>query len=54
MKFLPVLAVFCLAAEASGQNLQLPQSPRAWINSPPVTIDTLKGKGVVFYFFEEG
>lgn len=36
------------------QQLQLPQDPRAWINSPPVSLETMAGKGVVFYFFEEG
>jgi thiol-disulfide isomerase/thioredoxin len=33
--------------------LRLPTDPRLWHNSPPLTLESLKGKGVVFYFFEE-
>ncbi len=31
----------------------LPPDPEAWLNSPPLTVDALKGKGVVLWFFEE-
>ncbi len=45
----------CVAMSPATQtlDLQLPTNPRAWINSPAVSVETLKGKGVVFYFFEE-
>src|SRR4051794_34821792 len=31
----------------------LPNDPAAWLNSPPLTTQALKGKGVVLWFFEE-
>ncbi len=31
----------------------LPTDPAAWLNSPPLTAETLKGKGVVLWFYEE-
>jgi len=31
----------------------LPHDPAAWLNSPPLTADALKGKGVVLWFYEE-
>jgi thiol-disulfide isomerase/thioredoxin len=31
----------------------LPREASAWLNSPPLTTDALKGKGVVLWFFEE-
>lgn len=31
----------------------LPPDPRLWHNSPPLTMESLEGKGVVFYFFDE-
>ncbi|MBL9081772.1 MAG: TlpA family protein disulfide reductase [Planctomycetales bacterium] len=33
--------------------VQLPSSPAAWINSPPLTNEMLAGKAAYFYFFEE-
>lgn len=33
--------------------IALPTDPRAWHNSPPLSLESLSGKGVVFYFFEE-
>lgn len=50
---LPIAVCVALNLPAQGQYLQLPTNPRAWINSPAVSAETLKGKGVVFYFFEE-
>ena len=32
---------------------QLPADPASWINSPPLSLAALEGKGVVLYFFEE-
>jgi peroxiredoxin len=33
--------------------IQLPTDPARWMNSPPVSLEAMKGKGVVIYFFEE-
>lgn len=43
------------STNANGQepSVRLPTDPRLWHNSPPLTLESLKGKGVVFYFFEE-
>lgn len=41
---------------ASGGNeatFELPTDARLWHNSPPLTLESLSGKGVIFYFFEE-
>lgn len=46
--------LLCGSAIGQQQKLQLPQDPRLWFNVKPVTLDALKGKGVVLYFFEEG
>ena len=40
-------------AERSEPSVQLPTNPRLWYNSSPLSMESLKGKGVVFYFFEE-
>ncbi|HEX5103835.1 MAG TPA: TlpA disulfide reductase family protein [Pirellulaceae bacterium] len=58
----PLLVVSCLlviqasgssaADQDSGEQL-LPANPAMWLNSPPLTSDTLKGKGVVLWFYEE-
>lgn len=42
-----------LDANAAELSLRLPADPRLWHNSSPLTLESLKGKGVVFYFFEE-
>lgn len=31
-----------------------PTNPDAWLNSPPISSDTLKDKAAILYFFEEG
>lgn len=42
------------SAETAGEEkVELPTDPRLWHNSPPLSLDSLAGKGVVFYFFEE-
>lgn len=47
------LVVACCATSA-GQDPVLPANPRAWFNSAPMSLEMLRGKGVVLYFFEEG
>ena len=65
-KSLSIVAAFVLLAcsfgstTASGQDsdsaaeIELPQDPRAWINSSPISVEAMKGKSIVLYFFEEG
>lgn len=43
-----------LNAEDTPPELEFPQDPHLWINSSPIELSRLKGKGVVLYFFEEG
>lgn len=38
---------------SAGGGPPLPADPRLWHNSPPLTRESLEGKGVVFYFFDE-
>jgi len=40
-------------ATAADTTELLPRDPTAWLNSPPLSVDALKGKGVVLWFFEE-
>ena len=37
----------------SSFDFELPTDQRLWLNSPPLTMESLSGKGVIFYFFEE-
>ena len=46
------LASSPVGGQESGEQL-LPANPAMWLNSPPLTSDTLKGKGVVLWFYEE-
>ncbi len=48
------MLALCSTNAIAQQRLQLPQDSRLWFNVKPVTLDALKGKGVVLYFFEEG
>ncbi len=53
-----VIALSASVALAQGYDSEeeaivLPTDPRLWHNSPPLSLDSLEGKGVVFYFFEE-
>lgn len=41
------------AADADNKLSNLPTSPDQWINSAPLPLDSLVGKGIVFYYFEE-
>ncbi len=45
--------IFGTAVQAEPAKIQLPADPSLWINSPPVSLESLRGKGVVLYFFEE-
>ncbi len=47
-------ALSARAQEHSGPQVRLPSNPAQWINSPPLSMRLLRGKGVVLYFFEEG
>jgi thiol-disulfide isomerase/thioredoxin len=40
-------------ADAANSAELLPRDPAMWLNSPPLTAESLKGKGVVLWFFEE-
>jgi thiol-disulfide isomerase/thioredoxin len=42
----------CSAQESASP--ELPQNVSQWLNFQPVSVQNLKGKGVVLYFFEEG
>src|SRR5436190_17656623 len=44
-------ATAAFAAESSPE--LLPSDPTMWLNSPPLTAEALKGKGVVLWFYEE-
>lgn len=53
-----LLAVVCLLSclgtlNAQGQDKALPANPTQWLNSGPVNVEGLTGKGIVLYFFEE-
>ena len=57
LRALAVLAAVTFAnlSVAWGQETAdlLPSDPAAWINSPPLSAEALKGKGVVLWFYEE-
>jgi thiol-disulfide isomerase/thioredoxin len=54
------VTVLCLcvspavAASAEGEGFQLPAGPAKWVNSGPISLATLQGKGAVLWFYEEG
>lgn len=45
----------CTLAQSNEQNITapLPPEPANWINSVPLSLDSLNGKGAVIWFFEE-
>lgn len=34
--------------------VRLPADPGQWLNAGPISLEAMKGKGAVLYFFEEG
>ena len=52
--FISLLALI-LTVESSfaAEAPPLPSDPGVWINSPPLSVQQLKGKAVFLYFFEE-
>jgi thiol-disulfide isomerase/thioredoxin len=51
LAFLLSVVVTAYAADSSAD--LLPTDPAMWLNSPPLTMESLKGKGVVLWFYEE-
>ena len=53
------LFVFCIAvtmaipAVAQAEAMAFPSQQRNWLNSDPMTLDAIKGKAAVLWFFEE-
>jgi hypothetical protein len=43
----------CSFAQEDANEL-FPTDAAAWLNSPPISSETLDGKAAVLYFFEEG
>lgn len=43
---------FC-GQDAQSADLKLPNEPSQWLNSSPLSLETLKGKAAVLWFFEE-
>lgn len=43
-----------VAQEGNKNSIELPADPEAWLNSPPISNEVLKGKAAILYFFEEG
>jgi thiol-disulfide isomerase/thioredoxin len=51
------IAVLCAAAGTMAADTPaslLPTNPSMWLNSPPLSAEALKGKGVFLWFYEEG
>jgi thiol-disulfide isomerase/thioredoxin len=46
------MALTTASAQEASTEL-LPSDPSMWLNSPPLTTEALRGKGVVLWFFEE-
>ena len=42
-----------MTAARAEQAPPFPTDPNAWINSGPLSVGALKGKGIVLWFFEE-
>jgi len=43
-----------VAQQKDKDSIELPADPEAWLNSPPISNEVLKGKAAILYFFEEG
>ena len=48
-----VMTSVALKQTAAQDQFQLPQNPRVWINGGPISLESMRGKSVVLYFFEE-
>lgn len=50
-----ILAAVGLSRHAAAQDADplFPADPGSWVNSPPLTTESLQGKGAVLWFFEE-
>jgi thiol-disulfide isomerase/thioredoxin len=53
--FLTAATAALLPDRVTGQESTdlLPSDPAAWVNSPPLSVESLKGKAVVLWFYEE-
>lgn len=49
-----ILMAVCSSPVAQDTALSLPANPGQWLNSDPISLEAMKGKGAVLYFFEEG
>lgn len=57
-RFALLITIFAIGSTAHAQagatqDFALPTAPEYWLNSPPLSSDILRGKGVVMWFFEE-
>ncbi len=53
LRVLGLVLLFSAASTVSASEFVLPSNASDWINSSPLTLEGLKGKGIVLYFFEE-
>ncbi|MEI8019486.1 MAG: redoxin domain-containing protein [Schlesneria sp.] len=52
--FISLFALFLtMGSSYAAEAPPFPSEPGAWINSPPISVQQLKGKAVFLYFFEE-
>lgn len=50
----PILATaLCSVLTAQESSVTLPAAPGQWLNSSPISMQAMRGKGAVLYFFEE-
>ena len=49
-----VLMLVCSNLAAQDRGMSLPTDSGQWLNSAPISLEAMKGKGAVLYFFEEG
>jgi len=47
------LMAVCSSLAAQDAGISLPSSPNQWLNSAPISLESMRGKGAVLYFFEE-
>ena len=46
--------LICSSLAAQDVGISLLANPGQWLNSAPISLEAMKGKGAVLYFFEEG